>query len=87
MYEDKAKDFMRTVNEYIKTVRSSTGYGAGSGSGAGINNSKLNIKLDSEGYPILPITSWEKKNKDELERLYRSYITQHYREFNFQILI
>jgi hypothetical protein len=83
MYEDKAKDFMRTVNEYIKTVRSSTG--AGTGAEAGINNSKLNIKLDSEGYPILPITSWEKINKDELEKLYRSYITYHYREFDFQI--
>jgi hypothetical protein len=72
---------MRTVNEYIKTVRSSTG----AGSGTGPNNSKLNIKLDSEGYPILPITSWEKINKDELEKLYRSYITQHYREFDFQV--
>lgn len=78
MYEDKAKGFMRTVNEYIKTVRSSSGAGAGPGTGTG--NSKLEIKLDPEGYPILPITSWEKINKDELEKLYRSYITCHYRK-------
>lgn len=78
MHEDKATDIMRTVHEYIKTVKGSFRAGAGAGS----RNKILGIELNPDGYPIAPCpTSWEKTMKADLEKLYRSYITLHYRMF------
>ena len=82
MHPEKAKDILRLINEYIKTVRSSAGIGSGSGAGAGSGRNNLNIELDPNGFPIVPsIPSWDKISKEELEKLYRNYITQHYRGF------
>lgn len=80
MHEAKATDIMRTVHDYIKTVEGSLRAGAGAGAGSG--NQKLGIELNSDGYPIAPCPpSWEKTTKTDLEKLYRSYISIHYRTF------
>lgn len=69
---------MRTVKEYVESVKSSAGPGPGTQSGT----DKLVINKDPEGYPIAPRPStWEKITKDDIEKLYRMYITIHYRRF------
>jgi hypothetical protein len=81
MHEDKATEIMRTVHDYVQTVKASSRTGASSGAGSGIRN--LNIALDNNGYPIAPCpASWDKTTKTELEYLYRTYITEHYRTLN-----
>lgn len=86
LYEEKSEDFMRTVMEYVKTVRAAAG--AGTGTGSGSRETILNIDLDSDGFPIAPSpTSLEKNSKEDIERLYRSYITQHYRSFIFCMFV
>jgi hypothetical protein len=82
MYEEKVEDFMRTVMEYVKIVRSAAS--ARSSPGAGSGETILDIELDSDGFPKAPTTeSLEKITKEDLERLYRSYMTQHYSLFAF----
>lgn len=77
MYEDATKDFMRTVNQYIKQLRTTNSAGVGAGAGAGAD--PLAIKLDSDGFPIIPSpASWNKVTKEKLEKMYRSYMAQHY---------
>ena len=72
MHPDKAKDILQMVNEYIKTVRAS----------AGARNGNLTIESDPDGFPIVPSPpNWDKISKDDLERLYRTYLTQHYHPF------
>jgi hypothetical protein len=72
---------MRTVNQYIKTVRAGIG-GAGTRTGAGIGNDHLEIKIDSDGFPIAPSPpSWDKITKDQLEKMYRSYLSHHYSKY------
>ena len=79
MYENKATEIMRTVHEYIKTVKASARAGAGAGAESG---NKTTITLDPTGFPIAPRPpSWDKTTKEEFEKLYRSYITHHYRAF------
>ena len=64
--------------EYVKTIHSVVAAGASAGAGAGQLN--ITVKLDSNSFPIAPSPpSWEKVSKEELEKTYRSYITQHYR--------
>ena len=64
------------VNEYIKTLQ------ATAGTPAGPSNGNITIELDTDGFPIVPRPpSWDKITKEELEKLYRTYITQHYRMF------
>jgi hypothetical protein len=77
MHEDKCEDFMRTVNEYLRTFRDNASAGAGDTSG----KRNVSFELDSDGFPILPRTSWNKISKENLEKIYRTYITTHYRRF------
>jgi hypothetical protein len=75
MYEDKTNDLMRSVNEYIKTLRASAG--AGAGATGSIND--LTIKIDVEGFPIVPRPpSWDILLKRDLEKIYRGYLSTHY---------
>jgi hypothetical protein len=78
IFVEKAKEFKRLVMEYVKIVRGASEAGSGSGTGSG--NPSLTVQLDPKGFPIVPSpSSWDKLTKDDLEKLYRSYITQHYR--------
>ena len=70
----------RSLLEYVKTLEESN-TGGSTGTGPGPGRSSLTIKLDPNGYPILPSPeSWEETSKDELENLYRDYMTIHYSE-------
>jgi hypothetical protein len=65
---------MRLVMEYVKTVRGAAVAGAGAGAG------HETVQLDPDGFPTMPCPpSWKKKSKSELEKIYRSYLAQHYR--------
>lgn len=78
-YPEKSKEFKRALVEYIETIRSANAdLGA---DGAVGEKKKVAIELDSERFPIAPVINVEKKmTKDDLEPLYRLYMTQHYRE-------
>ena len=77
MYEEKISEIQRCLNDYIKTIKVSTRPGAGTGTG----QSTPNIITMSDGYPLAPSpASLEKLKKADLEKLYRSYITIHYRK-------
>lgn len=80
MHEEKAQDIIRTVLEYITTVEASRHAGSGAGSGAGNRKNELTIVVNPDGFPIAPCPpSWDKISKKDLEKLYRTYITLHYR--------
>lgn len=82
MNENKTEDIMRTVMEYVKIVRAATGTGTGTGTGSESRNPSLTINLGTDGFPVAPCPpSWDTLSKESLERLYRSYITHHYRRF------
>jgi hypothetical protein len=73
-YEDLANEMKRALLEYIKTIRNPT-----TGTGSGTNGPTISV--DPDGFPLLPESiQWTKSTKDDLEKLYRSYITMHYRE-------
>ena len=76
-YEDKAKELKRTLLEYVKTLMVLTN---NAGAGAGATSTGSGILFDADGYPIAPTVFSDKTTKDEMEHLYHSYITQHYRE-------
>jgi len=76
MHQEKAEDIIRTVFEYITTVEASRH----AGSGAGHQKNTLTIEVNPDGFPIAPCPpSWDKISKKDLEKLYRTYITLHYR--------
>ena len=78
-YHEKCVDMKRTVLEYVKTLHAVKLTGAGAGIGVQFGQGSIRIEQDSDGFPIAPSpASWEKITKDDLERLYRLYITQHY---------
>ena len=82
MYPDKAKDFKRTLSEYLKEllrVKSRRpGQSVADNSSAELHGS---VEIDPSGYPIAPRPqSWTKVPRTVLEPLYRSYITKHYRK-------
>jgi hypothetical protein len=72
-YENKAKDLKRTLLEYVKTLMA-----VGNDAGAGPPVSS--IQFDTDGFPFAPGFSFDKTTKEDLERHYHSYVTQHYRE-------
>ncbi|KAF8802326.1 hypothetical protein BYT27DRAFT_7112582 [Phlegmacium glaucopus] len=75
IYEDKSQEMKRTVLEYIKTLQA-----AKAGPGAVLPQEVLTIQLDPDRFPIAPRpASWSAVSKDDLEPMYRVYITQHYR--------
>lgn len=78
-YADRATDMKRTVMEYIKTLRAMRSTGAGTNA----PRPGITIHVDDDGFPIVPHpVSWEKVTKEDLEAMYRSYMTQHYRTYH-----
>jgi len=77
--------------EHVKTLhapKSQTSASAGTGANAGTNSLSLSIQVDPYGFPIAPApTSWEKVNKEHMESLYRTYMTQHYRKYQSLITV
>ncbi|KAF8811080.1 hypothetical protein BYT27DRAFT_7253210 [Phlegmacium glaucopus] len=89
IYPDKSKDIKRTLLEYLKTLGASVA-GGSAGVNAGVNAGgtagltagahTVTMQLDPNGFPIAPtVASWNSVSKEDLEPLYRMYITQHYR--------
>ena len=67
MYRDASKEFSRKVYDYMKKLHSTTVDRPGGGPGLGLD--PLEIKLDSDGFPIvLSPASWNKISKDQLEK-------------------
>lgn len=94
----KTIELKRIFMEYVKTVRAAADTSNGTGTGAGdrlvSTDPSLTVRLDPKGFPVAPSPpSWDKVSKDNIERLYRSYVTHHYRMFfkfvyaGFQMLI
>ena len=78
-HKDWATDMKCTVLDYIKTLQAICLTGAGTGpGGVGTSHSTI-IHRDQDGFPLIPSSmSWDKFSKEDLEAMYRSYITQHY---------
>jgi hypothetical protein len=80
MHGERADEIMRTIHEYIRTVKASARTGARTGTLSGNRNI---IELDPDGFPRAPSPgSWENIRKAELEKLFRSYVTHHYGIFD-----
>ncbi|KAF8799627.1 hypothetical protein BYT27DRAFT_7263713 [Phlegmacium glaucopus] len=78
MHQEKALDMKRAVLEYVKVVQNMKVTPAGTGTGT--QTGTLSVQLDPDGFPILTCpTSWEKITKEDMERLFRAYITDQYR--------
>jgi len=77
-YEHKARDMKRTLLEYVKTLRVAR---TGVGPAGGPDTEWTTIRQDPCGFPMAPCPpSWEKVTKEDLEPIYRMYLTQHYRK-------
>ena len=75
IYTDKISDIQRSLHDYIKTFKA----GVQGRSSTSTSTSVTNINLDPNGYPLAPPPgSLDKITKLDLEKLYRTYITQHY---------
>jgi hypothetical protein len=80
-YPESAMEIKRTIFEYVKTLRAQKSRCAGAGAGP-TSQDILAVNIDAEGFPVAPSpVSWEKISKDDLERMYRTYMTLHYRMF------
>ncbi|KAF8805301.1 hypothetical protein BYT27DRAFT_7258411 [Phlegmacium glaucopus] len=72
-------EIKRTIFEYVKTLCAQKSRCAGAGAGP-TSQDILAVNIDAEGFPVAPSpVSWEKISKDDLERMYRTYMTLHYR--------
>ena len=80
-HEDRATDMKHMVLDYIKTLQAICLTGAGTGPGGVGTSHGTIIHWDQDGFPLIPSSvSWDKVSKEDLEAMYRSYITQHYRK-------
>lgn len=82
LHSEKANEMMRAVRAYVNTVREAkySGIGANARSGPSAESGTITIQLDPNGFPIAPSpASWDKISKKQLEKLYRTYMTEHYR--------
>ena len=71
--------------EHVKTLRTPTSR-TGASAGAGANT--LSIQVDPCRFPIAPVpTSWDKVNKEHMESLYCTYMTQHYCKYQCLITV
>lgn len=51
----------------------------------GTESERIEIRMTTEGFPILPKLVMEKElKKKDWEKLLRAFLTQHYCEFTFQ---
>lgn len=82
MFPDKAKDFKRSLNEYLKALLVAKNRGADRPE-ADHSRSEIHdaVEIDPSGFPIAPrIHTWNKVTRRLLEPLYKLYITKHYRK-------
>jgi hypothetical protein len=77
-HPDEVTKMQRMILVYVKSLlalksgRAGAGYNAAESAGP-------NIQVDAEGFPQAPsVAGLDKLTKDDLERLYRGYITDHY---------
>ena len=86
-YVDKTMELNQLFMEHVKTLRAPKSQ-TGASAGAGTNSLSLSIQVDPYGFPIAPApTSWEKVNKEHMESLYCTYMTQHYRKYQSLITV
>ena len=82
MYPDKAKDFKRSLLEYLKTLQWAHILGAEQNGAIGADANRYLVHLDSSGFPVAPWPHlWTKFTRSDLKPLYRIYITEHYHEW------
>jgi len=90
-YVDKTMELKQLFIEHVKTLRAPKSRTGGSGSAsadASTNSLSLSIQVNPYGFPIAPApTSWQKVNKEHMESLYRTYMTQHYRKYQSLITV
>lgn len=85
IYTDLAEDIQRSVLEYVNKLRAAKSPGAGgnaahAGSEDNAGAGPISIEIDPNRFPIAPCpASLKNVTKEQLEKLYRSYMTQHYR--------
>ena len=85
MYPDKAKEIKRMVLDYIKVLRRAH-FNNSQNIGDEITNGlqKNTIQIDDSGFPVAPRPhSWSKVKREDLELIYRLYMTCHYRKSLF----
>jgi hypothetical protein len=89
MFPDKAKEFKCSLLEYVEILfKQFVGPGAPSTTtghtgvtGTDESQAKGTLEIHSSGYPVAPRTNkWKKVTRNDLEPLYRMYITEHYRK-------
>ena len=89
-FRDKFKDLIsslkRSMLQYAKSLHDLAEHRVSEQIDPGIEPAG-NIKMTEEGFPILPEPSyWRGRTKQEIERLIRTYVGQHYSEFLVRIM-
>ena len=83
MFPDKAIEMKRMVLDYIKVLHGSHSNSTIMPDEISNGLEKLTLQIDETGFPIAPQPqSWTKIKKDNLESIYRLYMTQHYRKLH-----
>ena len=83
MFPDKAIEMKRMVFDYVKVLRRSHSNSTIMPDVISNGLEKLTLQIDETGFPIAPRPqSWTKIKKDNLESIYRLYMTRHYRKLH-----
>jgi hypothetical protein len=83
MFPAKATEMKRMVLDYIKILRQSHLQNSQHIDDEMVNGlQKYTIKIDESGFPVAPRPqSWSSVKKNDIEQIYRMYMTVHYRKF------
>jgi hypothetical protein len=80
LYPDKVRFMEKAMSDYVKELRPVQSTQPGTITSADAVSGGFAIELDADGYPVIHCpASWVKVTKDHFEKIYRSYMTIHYR--------
>jgi hypothetical protein len=77
-YENQVTEMMRLFLEYMKSIRVRTEQKAEVELDSGTGLGEDEIKLTPVGYPMIPNCVHESLSKARCEKLFRTFLAQHY---------
>lgn len=81
MFPEKAKEYKRDLLNYIEMLHKQFVGPCTPTNNTGNTGTPGTLEIHSSGYPVAPRTgTWKKVTRNDLEPIYRMYITEHYRK-------